>query len=74
MIDLGLPKCKCVKDTTVDGIQVGKTYYYDYSPHYELNPSNRTYVIFYNDGKESLHCTGEYFLEYFSEIKRRRRK
>lgn len=67
MLECGLNKCMCVEDTTVDGIEVGKVYQYIYTPEYETKSDNRTYSIIYNNGKDSLPCTYDYFQQYFSE-------
>lgn len=67
MIDCGLNKCICIKNTTIKEIEIGKIYQYMYTPEYELNPENRTYIIIYNNGKLSLPCTYEYFNQYFME-------
>lgn len=67
MLECGLNKCICIEDTTVEGIEVGKIYPYIYTPEYETDPKNRTYIVIYNNGKYSLPCTYDYFQQYFAE-------
>lgn len=67
MLDCGLNKCKCIKDTAIEGIKIGNIYPYIYSPEYEIKPENRTYIIIYNNGIDSLPCTYDYFKQHFKE-------
>lgn len=67
MLDCGLNKCKCIKDTTIEGIKIGNIYPYICSPEYEIKPENRTYIIIYNNGIDSLPCTYDYFKKHFKE-------
>lgn len=67
MLDCGMNKCMCIENTTVTGIEVGEIYQYIHTPEYEIKPDNRTYIIIYNNGKDSLPCTYHYFQQYFSE-------
>ena len=66
MINIGLNHCMCVKDTTIEGIEVGKVYEYSHHPSFETG-DGATYFIIYNNRKESLPCNYDYFQEYFSE-------
>ena len=67
MLECGMNKCMCVEDTTIEEIEIGKIYQYMNTPEYENKPNNRTYIIIYNDGRDSLPCTYEYFQQFFSE-------
>ena len=67
LLECGLNKCMCVENTTIEGIEIGKIYQYIHTPEYETNKERKTYSIIYNDGKDSLPCTYEYFQQYFSE-------
>ena len=52
LLECGLNKCMCVKDTTIEGIEIGKIYQYIHTPEYETNKERKTYSIIYNDGKD----------------------
>ena len=45
MLECGLNKCMCVKDTTIEGIEIGKIYQYIHTPEYETNKERKTYSI-----------------------------
>ena len=67
LLECGLNNCMCVENTTIEGIEIGKIYQYIHTPEYETNKERKTYSIIYNDGKDLLPCTYEYFQQYFSE-------
>lgn len=68
MLDCGMNRCMCIEDTTIDGVNVGEIYQYMYIPEYEITPTYRTYIIFYNDGQDFLSCIYSYFQQYFLKI------
>lgn len=84
MIECGLSKCVNLKNTTVEGIVVGKEYYFTTKPGYlitlmknaknmydvEKELQNGTFIILYNDDKESLPCNYSYFIEHFKIIEK----
>ena len=58
-----LLRCKCVKDTTVEGIEVNKTYKFD--------SVGDTYYIKYNETPttyETLYGNREWFYEHFIRV------
>lgn len=55
--------CKCIKDTTISGIKIGKTYKYD--------TIGTVYCIIYNETAttyKTLYGTKEWFYEHFVKI------
>ena len=58
-----IQRCKCIKDTTVEGVKVGGTYKFrDNAAQKEvwINETDSTY--------EPLFCTVEYFNEHFEVL------
>ena len=58
-----IQRCKCIKDTTVEGVKVGGTYKFrDNAAQKEvwINETDSTY--------EQLFCTVEYFNEHFEVL------
>lgn len=58
-----LLKCKCIKDTTVEGIEVGKIYNFD--------SVGNTYCIKYNETPttyETLYGNRDWFYEHFIRV------
>lgn len=57
-------RCKCIKDTTIEGMKIGSIYKFrDNAAQKEIwiNETDTTY--------EPLFCTIEYFNEHFKEVK-----
>lgn len=58
-----MQKCRCIKDTTVDGIKVGEIYTFEMI--------GDTYCIKYNETPttyETLYGTRDWFYEYFKRV------
>lgn len=58
-----IKRCKCIKDTTVEGVKVGDIYKFrDNSTQKEvwINETDTTY--------QPLFCTIEYFKEHFEVV------
>ena len=68
MVEVGLNKCTCMKDTSVEGISVGTIYQYYYSPSYAIRECEKTYIVLYNQGKDTLYCNSDYFHNYFKIV------
>ena len=58
-----IKRCKCIKDTSVNGVVVGGIYKYRDCGHEKIVWTNETAISY-----EPLFCNNDYFKEYFSEV------
>lgn len=61
---LPLLKCKCIKDTTVEGIKVGEIYWYEVQGNVYCIKYNETLTTY-----ETLVGNRDWFCDYFAPVR-----